>query len=216
MLGREPDSEGRRHFAEIISGVSKQEWPLSVAQVADELLRGDEFGAHHKEGKTLLGADELNTERTGVFCRAMRHFSLKMADVTFLYIKILGRWPDDDAKAHYTQVVHEGGLSVMEMVLELLKSEEYNAQGPLALPKTDFIAQVIVKSSKTATAEDDGGYQVADCCKLPEKVQDAALVRASAVSHAFPLLVQLMCLHCFPKCRYVPHADSAAAFPDWR
>ena len=79
VLGREPDSEGRRHFAEIISGVSKQEWPLSVAQVADELLRGDEFGAHHKEGKTLLGADELNTERTGVFCRAMRHFSLKMA-----------------------------------------------------------------------------------------------------------------------------------------
>ena len=178
ILGREPDPEGRRHFAEILSGKSKQDWPLSVAQIADELLRGDEFVAHRKALKTPLGEKAVAQERTRTFCHELRHFSLKMADVTFLYIKILGRWPDDAAKAHYEQAVQEQSLSVVQMALELLRSEEYNAQGPLALSKDDFIAQIAVKNSSAAVVGSDTVWVLAECCIPPENV-DVGLLEAT-------------------------------------
>ena len=99
VLGHEPDSEGRRKFADMIEGKAEQKWPLSATQMIDTLLYDPSFAT--SKGIDPSGTDALNKARTAVFCHEMLHFAYKPADVTFLYIKILGRWPDEEANEHY-------------------------------------------------------------------------------------------------------------------
>jgi hypothetical protein len=155
LLGRDPDTEGRRHFAELIAGRGGQKWPLSPAQVADELLRSDEFAVRHnldakdKSAKTQQAIEET---RVAAFCQELAHFALQSVDVTYMYIKFLGRFPDEEAIAHYGKAVKEGSLTLLDMARELRQSEEFNAQGPLALSNKDYLAKILTPNNSTTGA----------------------------------------------------------------
>eukprot|EP01048_Picozoa_sp_COSAG05_P004665 COSAG05_NODE_259_length_12737_cov_42.436145_12_plen_258_part_00 len=179
LLGREPDAEGRRHFAEIANGRTAgdgQLWPLTSGQIADELLRSDEFSERlglderdpHRGGKAKLDQSRLEH-----FCQVALLFPASTADVTFMYIKILGRWPDDEALSHYGRVIQNGdGISIVQVAFELLQSEEYHAQRPNSLPKTDFMASIVTES---AAHKSDYSAQ----CAPPETLPRADIVQVS-------------------------------------
>jgi negative regulator of replication initiation len=129
ILGREQDEAGQQHFAKIAAGDTDQPWALSVAQVVDELLRSDEFMERIQKLAALEGAEvNLVLAQAKTYAAVLKHFRLSDACVAFLYIKILGRYPDNGAKAHYATVMVDEILSVQQFTEELLRSDEFVAQ----------------------------------------------------------------------------------------
>ena len=133
--GRKADEGGKRHYAELaLHPVEDSEenqtltvaQGLSVAQVADELLQSQEFieraatsakaaGFDASSGKPLMWAQAAD------FCDELSHFAATSADLRYLYIKLLGRAPDNLTIATH----RERPTNVLSLVVEILHSDEF-------------------------------------------------------------------------------------------
>merc|ERR1711988_90482 len=107
ILGRPPDEDGKAHFLSIANGSAEQPWPLSIAQIVDELITSHEFEVHSEKVATEEHISDYNVvvARAEAYTEVLKHFKVDAPSVTHLYIKILGRYPDDNAKQYYESVV---------------------------------------------------------------------------------------------------------------
>ena len=116
LLGRAPDTEGRRHFANLMAEGSTQQWDLTAAQIADELLHSDEFAIRHEldpRAADPSSLQKLHKVQILKWCDSLEHFVLTERDIVYLYIKILGRFPDEEATRHYQNVVEHQDFTIV-------------------------------------------------------------------------------------------------------
>ena len=141
VLRRAPDSESRRHyFAENLA--KSQDWPLSFAQIAHEIIRSKEAAAVQRELYALPsgtvpswvaarvklmepGATPIDAVRAHVYRKVLSRRAAQLADIEYLYVTILARRlrPDKDVDAHGDLVF--SGASVLSVSDQLLDSAEF-------------------------------------------------------------------------------------------
>eukprot|EP01052_Picozoa_sp_SAG31_P029952 SAG31_NODE_3028_length_4768_cov_5.420433_4_plen_187_part_00 len=139
-LGRPVDDVGKAHFAAIANGTAGQPWPLSIAQVVDELVSSDEFRRNVLAVSSDLEHFSVSSAQAQACADVLKHFKVDMPSLTHLYVKILGRYPDDGAKSYYQALVADetSDLSVLDLVKRLVESEEFLAQVSSSFEK-DFV-----------------------------------------------------------------------------
>ena len=120
ILDREVDESGAAHYA--------SDGGVGVAQVADELLRSEEFRT--KYGPTRFQAATIPVE----FAQAARwldvasRYPVAERDVRYVYSKLLDREPEPAAVEAALAETPEGPLSVADTVRNVMLSDEFGIE----------------------------------------------------------------------------------------